>query len=67
MESAWQVTDMMLTPGGRRYTVVLGEMEYIVLHNPGGWQFFDPQSNMRCDSNAGVREAVLRYERENYE
>lgn len=63
MESAWQVTDLVLTPGGPRYTVVLGDMEYIVLHNPGGWQFFDGVA--RCDANAGVREAILRYEREN--
>lgn len=55
---------MELTPAGRRYTVVLGEREYIVLHAPGGWQFFNSQTRKRCDANAGVRAAILRYESE---
>jgi hypothetical protein len=65
MQSAWQVTSTELTPGGRRYTVVLGEREWIVLHTfLGGWQFWN--GHARCGANAGVREAILRYEREEF-
>lgn len=63
MDSAWQVTDSTLTSAGRRYTVVLGQREWIVLHAPGGWQFWNGFS--RCEVNAGVRASILAYEREN--
>lgn len=64
MESAWQVTDMQLTPAGRRYTVVLGSREWIVLHASEGWQFWNGRA--RCEPNAGVRASILAYERDNY-
>lgn len=63
MPSAWEVTSHDLTPAGHRYTVVLGQREWIVLHAASGWQFYDGVA--RCEPNGGVREAVLRYEREN--
>lgn len=63
MHSAWQVVDLELTPGGRRYTVVLGEREWIVLHTfSGGWQFWN--GHARCDANGGVRASILAYEQE---
>ena len=63
MPSAWEVTDCVLTPAGRRYTVVLGERERIVLHtDSGGWQFWNVQAQARCDANGGIRDAILRYE-----
>lgn len=63
MRSAWQVTAHELTSAGHRYTVVLGEREWIVLHTlSGGWQFWN--GHARCEANAGVRAAVLAYERE---
>lgn len=64
MRSAWEVTGFELTPAGRRYIVVLGEREWIVLHTlTGGWQFWN--GHARCDSNGGVRAAILDYERDN--
>lgn len=61
MESDWQVTGYELTPAGRRYTVVLGQREWIVLHADQGWQFYNGRA--RCEPNGGVRAAVLAYER----
>jgi len=55
----------VLTPAGRRYTVALGEREWIVLHtDSGGWQFWN--GHARCEANAGVRSAILTYEREEF-
>jgi hypothetical protein len=62
MCSAWEVTGYELTSAGRRYTVVLGEREWIVLHATEGWQFWNGRA--RCEANAGVRAAVLAYERD---
>lgn len=62
MPSRWQVVSVELTSAGRRYTVVLGEQEWIVLHSPEGWQFWNGQA--RCQANAGVRAAILAYELE---
>jgi hypothetical protein len=65
MESAWLVTGVDLTPAGRRYTVVLGDQEWVVLHtDSGGWQAWN--GHARCDMKAGVRASILTYERENY-
>jgi hypothetical protein len=64
MDSAWEVVGCNLTPAGRRYTVVLGEREWIVLHTlSGGWQFWN--GHARCEANAGVRASILTYERNN--
>lgn len=68
MPSAWQVLDCELTSAGRRYTVVLGEREYIVLHtfsgDRPGWQFWNANSRTRSDVNAAAKAAILAYERE---
>jgi hypothetical protein len=60
-KSAWQVRDVDSTPAGRRYTVVLGQREWIVLHAGSGWQFWN--GHTRCEADAGVRAAILDYER----
>jgi hypothetical protein len=62
MPSRWQVESVELTSAGRRYTVVLGEREWVVLHSPEGWQFWN--GHARCEPNAGVRASILAYESE---
>jgi hypothetical protein len=65
VESLWRVTSAYLTSAGRRYTVVLGEREWIVLHTLfGGWQFWN--GHARCEANAGVKASIHAYEKENY-
>lgn len=63
-DSAWKVVNHELTPAGRSYTVVLGEREVMVLHVPGGWQFYNMLTDVRCEPNAGVKAAVRAYERD---
>jgi len=35
-------------------------MEWVVLHVPGGWQFWNGYS--RCEANGGLRAAILDFE-----
>ena len=58
--SAWEITHIEELPSGRRYTAELGDMEWVVLHVPGGWQFWNGYS--RCEANGGLRAAILDFE-----
>lgn len=61
-ESAWVVAHAELTDAGWRYIVCLGDdIEWIVLHSASGWQAWN--GHARCEMRAGVRSAVLDYER----
>lgn len=61
--SAWRVTDVIDTPSGPRYTVVhdVSGEEWLVLHNTG-WKFWNGTNLV--EPRAGVRAAVLEYERQ---
>ncbi len=62
-ESAWKVTEVIDLPGGHRYTVVNDKLgaEWLVKHEDAGWQFWN--GARMVEPRAGVRAAVLAYER----
>jgi hypothetical protein len=64
LESAWKVTEVLDLPGGRRYTVVNKAIgaEWLVKHEDAGWQFWNGERLV--EARAGVRAAVLAYERQ---
>jgi hypothetical protein len=60
VRSAWEITDVELLPAGRRYTLALGDVEWVVLHAPGGWQFWN--GHARCEPSGAVRATILDFE-----
>lgn len=59
--SAWEVSDVIDLPEGLRYTLVLKDKEVLVLHNPAAWRAWN--GNSVCEVSAGMKAAVLEYER----